>query len=69
MHVCLATVAGTTTITVTNPVTPGARPGPGGHAGLTGLHERVRLTGGTLHAGPRGHRFEVMARFPPAEAS
>jgi signal transduction histidine kinase len=69
VHVCLATVAGTTTVTVTNPVTRGARPGPGGHAGLTGLHERVRLAGGTLHAGPRDQTFEVMARLPHADAS
>lgn len=69
VRVCLATVASTTTVTVTNPVTPSARPGPGGHAGLTGLHERVRLAGGTLRAGPRGHTFEVIARLPHADAS
>jgi signal transduction histidine kinase len=69
VHVRLATVADTTTVTVTNPVNPGARPGPGGHAGLTGLHERVRLAGGTLDAGPRGHTFQVIARLPHADAS
>ncbi|GLL08121.1 hypothetical protein GCM10017581_098810 [Dactylosporangium matsuzakiense] len=69
VRVCLATAAGMTTVTVTNPVTPGARPGSGGQAGLTGLRERVRLAGGTLHAGPRRHTFEVMARLPHVDAS
>ncbi|MEU9083805.1 histidine kinase [Streptomyces sp. NPDC048357] len=35
-----------------------------GHRGLTGLRERVRLIGGTLHAAPRGGGFEVRATLP-----
>jgi signal transduction histidine kinase len=69
VHVGVTTIAGTTTVTVTNPVTPSARSGPGGNAGLTGLHERVRLAGGTLQAGPHGHTFKVMARLPHAGTS
>ncbi|WP_404952825.1 sensor histidine kinase [Streptomyces sp. 147326] len=35
-----------------------------GHRGLTGLRERVRLIGGTLHAAPRRGGFEVLATLP-----
>jgi signal transduction histidine kinase len=40
-------------------------PQEGGH-GLVGLHERVRLAGGTLHAEPRDGGFAVTARIPQA---
>ncbi|GAB3473778.1 sensor histidine kinase [Amycolatopsis cihanbeyliensis] len=39
-------------------------PGPSGRYGLAGLRERVRLVGGTLHAGPAGAGFEVHADLP-----
>lgn len=41
-----------------------APPGAGGGHGLIGLHERVRLLGGTLDAEPRDGGFEVSARLP-----
>ncbi|WP_445270224.1 sensor histidine kinase [Streptomyces sp. DSM 41634] len=44
------------------PAPAGAR--ASGHRGLTGLHERVRLIGGTLHAAPRRGGFEVLATLP-----
>jgi signal transduction histidine kinase len=46
---------------------PADRP-RGGH-GLIGMRERVRLVGGSLHAGPcEGGGFEVTARLPHAAA-
>ncbi|MEV8514624.1 histidine kinase [Dactylosporangium sp. NPDC051484] len=43
----------------------GARPRPSdGGSGLVSLCERVRLIGGTLHAGPHHDGFTVTARFP-----
>ncbi|MDX3538355.1 histidine kinase [Streptomyces sp. MB09-01] len=44
------------------PAPAGAR--TSGHRGLTGLRERVRLIGGTLHAAPRRGGFEVLATLP-----
>jgi signal transduction histidine kinase len=38
----------------------------GGH-GLTGMHERARIYGGTLDAGPREGRFVVRAQLPLRE--
>ncbi|GAB2492363.1 histidine kinase [Streptosporangium sandarakinum] len=38
--------------------------GPGGGYGLVGLAERVRLCGGSLHAGERAGGFELTARLP-----
>jgi signal transduction histidine kinase len=58
-----------TTVTVRNPRPPaGPLPGrTGGGFGLTGLHERVRLTGGTLEAGQAADGgFRVHARLPHA---
>ncbi|WP_405792229.1 histidine kinase [Streptomyces sp. NBC_00029] len=47
------------------PVAPGRAAGrTSGHRGLTGLRERVRLIGGTLHAAPREGGFEVRATLP-----
>ncbi|MFL1430633.1 MULTISPECIES: sensor histidine kinase [unclassified Nocardiopsis] len=42
---------------------PRVRPVPGG-SGLVGLRERVRLAGGSLHAGPDGPGWTVAARLP-----
>ncbi len=55
-----------TTVSVTNQL-PAAYPGterPGGGRGLIGLHERVRVAGGTLRAGPRDGTFSVVAQLP-----
>ncbi len=64
---------GVVRVTVTNepPKAPPLMP-LGGGSGLTGLAERVRLTGGTLRAGPTaGGGFEIVADLPttpPASA-
>jgi signal transduction histidine kinase len=42
---------------------------PGSRMGLIGLDERVRLTGGTLRAGPRRGGFEVRAELPHEPAA
>lgn len=58
-----------TTVTVHHPRPPaGQLPSrTGGGLGLTGLHERVRLTGGTLEAGPTADGgFRVHAWLPHA---
>ncbi|MGP4028204.1 sensor histidine kinase [Actinomadura sp. 3N407] len=57
---------GAVTVTVTNDAPPGGPPLlPSGGRGLTGLTERVRLLGGTLHAGPTpAGGFEVTADLP-----
>ncbi|MFA1547042.1 sensor histidine kinase [Actinomadura chokoriensis] len=59
---------GTVTATVTNDPPPGHPPPlPGGGRGLTGLTERVRLLGGTLHAAPTPDGgFHLTADLPPA---
>ncbi|MFG2246323.1 sensor histidine kinase [Spirillospora sp. NPDC048823] len=61
---------GAVTVTVTNRPPPGGPPLlPSGGHGLTGLTERVRLLGGTLHAGPTpAGGFEVTADLPPTPA-
>jgi signal transduction histidine kinase len=64
VRVRLATADGTTVVTVTNALSPNARRGTGGRAGLVGLREHVRLVGGTLRAGPRDHEFEIVATLP-----
>ncbi|SEP47857.1 sensor histidine kinase [Amycolatopsis saalfeldensis] len=60
--------AETTEVRVLNAAPPaGPLPGASGRRGLIGLRERVRLVGGTLHAGPRTGElggFELVARLP-----
>ncbi|GAA4561853.1 hypothetical protein GCM10023193_26070 [Planotetraspora kaengkrachanensis] len=67
VQVRLATAAGTTTVTVTNAVPPNARRGRGTRTGLSGLREHIRLLGGTLHAGPCDHEFQLVATLPQRE--
>ena len=67
VQVRLTTEDDATTATVVNALPPDARPGAGGRLGLAGLHEHVRLVGGTLQAGPRGREFEVAATLPHKE--
>jgi signal transduction histidine kinase len=69
VNVGLTTMNATTTVTVTNPLPSTTRRVAGGRSGLVGLRERVRLVGGTLYAGPRGHAFEIVAALPHAEES
>ncbi|WP_433125144.1 histidine kinase [Micromonospora sp. CA-240977] len=54
------------TVTVTNPLpaTSARVPGPHSGQGLLGLHERLRLAGGTVSSGPRDGVFEISARLP-----
>jgi len=68
VRVQLSTRDATTTVTVTNPMPRATRRGPGGRAGLVGLRERVRLAGGTLHAGSQDHVFQIVATLPHREA-
>ncbi|MEV5628673.1 sensor histidine kinase [Micromonospora tulbaghiae] len=58
--------AGAVTVAVANAPPPaGPLPGPPSHgSGLLALRERVRLTGGTLDAGPRDGGWTVTARVP-----
>ncbi|MFD4739753.1 sensor histidine kinase [Streptomyces virginiae] len=76
VRVSIARQSDRTEVRVTNSAAPAAPattpptvpvPGAGraaGHRGLTGLRERVRLLGGTLHAAPREGGFEVLATLP-----
>ncbi|NGO70827.1 sensor histidine kinase [Streptomyces boncukensis] len=55
------------TVEVSNPEPTGGRDGPeipGAGAGLTGLHERVELEGGTLEYAGRDGVFVLRARIP-----
>jgi len=54
-------------ITVTNPLRDTAVPRPEGGRGLTGIEERTRLLGGTLHAGPRDGDWRLRVRLPMRE--
>ncbi|MGY1842674.1 sensor histidine kinase [Modestobacter sp. SYSU DS0875] len=66
--VSVAYGADVTRVEVCNPLTPAARPevesGVGRGRGLLGLHERVRLLGGSLRSGPRDGVFSVVATLP-----
>jgi signal transduction histidine kinase len=53
-----------TTVRVTNGPATSPAAERGGGTGLVGLHERVRLLGGTLRSGPAGAGFEVVAVLP-----
>lgn len=52
-------------VEVVNPIPPDA-PSTTGRSGLTGLHERVLLAGGTLSAGLEGDRWTLRATLPTA---
>lgn len=70
VRICVSTEDDHTEVSVVN-VRPPAGPLPGaasGRRGLIGLHERVRLVGGTLRAGPRDGGFAVTASLPHAAA-
>ncbi|TQM14984.1 sensor histidine kinase [Pseudonocardia kunmingensis] len=54
----------TTTVRITNGPATSPAAERGGGTGLVGLHERVRLLGGTLRAGPAGAGFAVVAVLP-----
>jgi signal transduction histidine kinase len=59
---------GQVTLTIANPARP-CEPGPaaagsGSGYGLTGMRERLQLTGGTLTAGPDGGQWIVRAQVP-----
>lgn len=56
----------TVVVTVVNEAPPVPRsPGDGNRSGLVGLHERIGLLGGALHAGPRPEGgFALSARIP-----
>jgi signal transduction histidine kinase len=51
------------------PAATPSRPEPDGGHGLVGLHERVRLAGGTLHTRPLDGGFAVTARIPQTAAA
>ena len=56
------------TLSVVNPLPPGASRGPladtGSGFGLVGLAERAALAGGTFHAGPAAGHWQVTLRIP-----
>jgi hypothetical protein len=56
--------AAETVVRVTNGAAPAAATRRPGGLGLVGLHERVRLAGGTFEAGPDGDGWAVGARLP-----
>ncbi|MFC9997260.1 sensor histidine kinase [Nocardia sp. NPDC127526] len=59
--------AGAATVAVHNSAPAERRESAGGGTGLAALRERVRLLGGTVHAGPENGGFAVIARIPLAE--
>ncbi|MCG5220046.1 histidine kinase [Streptosporangium soli] len=66
----LASAGAEIAVTVTNraPESRPARPNGGG-LGLIGLHERVRLAGGTFEASARSGVFRLTARFPSGDGA
>ncbi|MGW7536658.1 sensor histidine kinase [Amycolatopsis sp. NPDC054798] len=63
--VVVTSTAEATDVRVRNAPPPaGPLPGRSGQRGLIGLHERVRLVGGSLTAGPADGGFEVAASLP-----
>jgi signal transduction histidine kinase len=51
-------------LVVSNPLTTAQTTLPGARAGITGIHERVRLLGGRAEVGPRDGRFVVDVWLP-----
>jgi signal transduction histidine kinase len=58
---------GALVISVVNALGDKETPVPGAGAGLIGMTERVRLLGGTVHAGPDGERWTVRAEIPTGD--
>jgi signal transduction histidine kinase len=52
-------------IQVVNPLHPQPPPSPGSGTGLTGVHERVTLLGGTLSAGASEQKVFVLQAWLP----
>ncbi|MFE0508607.1 sensor histidine kinase [Streptomyces sp. NPDC058964] len=64
----IATAAGRLEITVENPLGSSATSRPGGGHGLRGIADRVRLLGGTSHAGASGDTWRLHVRLPLKES-
>ncbi|GHE10025.1 sensor histidine kinase [Streptomyces alanosinicus] len=60
----IAVADGRLEITVENPLGAAPAPRPGGGHGLRGVADRVRLLGGTAHAGASGDTWRLSVRLP-----
>ncbi|MFJ9816487.1 sensor histidine kinase [Streptomyces sp. NPDC101151] len=60
----IAAAGGHLEITVENPLGPCPAPRPGGGHGLRGIADRVRLLGGSSHAGAAGDIWRLHVRLP-----